>query len=987
MLSNPLHRYSTYNAMSSNMLSNPRLPSQNHSQNILHSSGLDHLAHGSQHVLQQLQQNTDMHHNAQRNGSRHRQHPYHSMSGIHSGKPGSTQASNPGGPVRRRISRACDQCNQLRTKCDGQGPCAHCVEFGLGCEYIRERKKRGKASRKDLAAQQAAAAAGGVPKSPSVGYQSDGRSPSESRAENSSSNNSLTNDTQEIYRSEFNSSSLVNGVLEGRIMGHDIKPDSYRASLGGGRLEILTEFSQQHQPQMVSRRAGSMTGSMTSDQTNSSVGLGLSSYPALHSYGRPATNTHLLNGSGSSPSYHNAQVDLPGTGSFRLPAESPLGFSLTDSPGPSPSWMSLTSPSPAHYTQPIPQQRTFSNASSTSRYPVLQPLIPHLGSIVSVSLACDLLDLYFMSSSSAQIHPTSPYVLGYVFRKSSFLHPTSPRTCSPALLASMLWIAAQASDAAFLTAPPSARGRVCQGLLELTVSLLKPLIHGPPTSEASSPRFPNTVIDCVALGGLGVSNSESSASENGGESVPAYGAAGTLDDIVTYIHLATVVSASEYKGASLRWWNAAWSLARELKLNRELPPNPTLSNSASKYELDADGESDNDEGLNNDRTSNTTAQSMVGEEEREERRRIWWLVYIVDRHLSLCYNKPLFLLDSECQGLLQPLDDSLFHSGKFDTQSSIASASSGSPKPDTRKRGPSTECTGHSIFGYFLPLMTILGEIVDLKMARNHPRFGTNSPFGSAQEWETRSAEITRQLEAYGRSLVEFEKKHLGPPSQEDATTTRDDASQAGGAASDPTGEGSVHSSHTAAASSSSSSSSSSFHITSFAIQTRTVLAYSTHVMHVLHILLTGKWDPVSLLDDADLWISSDSFVTSTSHAVSAAEAINGILEWDSGLELMPFFFGVYLLQGSFLLLLIADNLGAEASGRVVGACEGVVRAIEACVVTLNTEYQRKFRKVMRSALAQVKGRYPEDWAEQQKRRREVLMLYRWTGDGTGLAL
>lgn len=29
--------------------------------------------------------------------------------------------------VRRRISRACDQCNQLRTKCDGKGPCAHCV--------------------------------------------------------------------------------------------------------------------------------------------------------------------------------------------------------------------------------------------------------------------------------------------------------------------------------------------------------------------------------------------------------------------------------------------------------------------------------------------------------------------------------------------------------------------------------------------------------------------------------------------------------------------------------------------------------------------------------------------------------------------------------------------------------------------------------------------------------------------------------------------
>lgn len=29
--------------------------------------------------------------------------------------------------VRRRITRACDQCNQLRTKCDGKHPCGHCL--------------------------------------------------------------------------------------------------------------------------------------------------------------------------------------------------------------------------------------------------------------------------------------------------------------------------------------------------------------------------------------------------------------------------------------------------------------------------------------------------------------------------------------------------------------------------------------------------------------------------------------------------------------------------------------------------------------------------------------------------------------------------------------------------------------------------------------------------------------------------------------------
>lgn len=35
---------------------------------------------------------------------------------------------------RKRISRACDQCNQLRTKCDGEKPCAHCI--GTPCPSL-----------------------------------------------------------------------------------------------------------------------------------------------------------------------------------------------------------------------------------------------------------------------------------------------------------------------------------------------------------------------------------------------------------------------------------------------------------------------------------------------------------------------------------------------------------------------------------------------------------------------------------------------------------------------------------------------------------------------------------------------------------------------------------------------------------------------------------------------------------------------------------
>jgi hypothetical protein len=447
------------------------------------------------------------------------------------------------------------------------------------------------------------------------------------------------------------------------------------------------------------------------------------------------------------------------------------------------------------------------------------------------------------------------------------------------------------------------------------VGLLKPLIHGPPAGETSQ-NFSETVINGVALGGLGVSMPGTVGTDPNamsGES-GAFGAAGTLDDVVTYIHLATVVSASEYKGASLRWWNAAWSLARELKLGRELPHNHSTN------DVDADGEVDDD--LDMPHTSNSSGS--ITEEEREERRRIWWLVYTVDRHLSLCYNKPLFLLDVECEGLLQPMDDALWQAGEFYSGDSSIHITSPNGSARIRRRGPNFECTGHSIFGYFLPLMTILGEIVDLNHAKNHPRFGVG--FRSAQEWDDHENEITLQLEAYERSLKEFEQRHLSTLSNIDENGNIEMGNGTHNDVTSPSG----HSVNT----------STSRMTTEADIQTRIVVAYGTHIMHVLHILLTGKWDPISLLDDNDLWISSQSFINATGHAVSAAEAVENILEFDPGLEFMPFFFGVYLLQGSFLLLLIADKLQTEASPSVVKACETIVRAHEACVVTLNTEYQ-----------------------------------------------
>ncbi len=130
MLSNPLHRFSSYHALPvANMLPTGHVPS-----NHMHGSDLDTLGHGSQYALQQLQRHIDVHQtspNGRNSSSKHRQHPYSGISGGASGRGSATNSVGANGPVRRRISRACDQCNQLRTKCDGQNPCAHCVGMTL----------------------------------------------------------------------------------------------------------------------------------------------------------------------------------------------------------------------------------------------------------------------------------------------------------------------------------------------------------------------------------------------------------------------------------------------------------------------------------------------------------------------------------------------------------------------------------------------------------------------------------------------------------------------------------------------------------------------------------------------------------------------------------------------------------------------------------------------------------------------------------------
>ena len=920
----------------------------------IQTSGLESFCHASPFALQPIQTSSLQGHGigpVMKSPTKVRHHPYETLHNANNGtanklkdarRASAADEKGNSGPIRRRISRACDQCNQLRTKCDGQAPCAHCIgklendtvfrcrvcspcvlEFSLACEYFRERKKRGKASRKDIAQQQAAAAAATVSSgtdtnSPCTPTFSEGFPTSAPQSAIEDSKEDVTSQPRPSLSSRSLSAASEKSSTPHMSNGQLVVRSN---SMGG-----LPDHMQMTQTQQMSGIHEDHTQHGQMD--DGSAHLQVNSFGMLPDLGRQPMPIHPLNAHmpintsmmqqlpqplgtpNSFAGYSDAGFPLLGAHDppaqssypFSRAADSPLASFLAGSPvNGSSGWLSSPSPNSGNFPS------TLLGAPSTLRYPVLQPIISKLKSIIPNSLACDLLELYFTSSSTTQMHPLSPYLLGFVFRKRSFLHPSHPRRCSPALLASMLWVAAQSSDAPFLTSPPSARGRICQKLLELTVGLLRPLIHGPGGSDMCLNFGTNAIANGVSLSGLGVPSNGDHLAENDGPTA-------TVDDVATYFHLATVVSASEYKAASLRWWNAAWSLARELKLGRELPPNPPTPaprDLGQSDEADADGDVDIDMGEQhlNGTSPGQPLHPTPGtytEEEREERRRIWWLLYTVDRHLALCYNRPLFLLDAECADLLQPIAENKWQSGEVYTGDENMFTD---PTHPQRRQGPTFECTSHSIFGYFTPLMTILGEIVELNQARNHPRFGLT--FRQPSDWDQQVAEITQHLEIYGRSLKEFEARSMDPEHRPEVGTPSVRSTTSGTS-----------------------------RMSENVLQTKIVAAYGTHVLHVLYILLHGKWDPISLLDDSDLWISSQSFISAMQHAVSGAEAISDILEYDPDLSFMPFFFGIYLLQGSFLLLLIADKLQGEASSNVVNACETVVRAVEACVVTLNTEYQ-----------------------------------------------
>ncbi|CAK7213457.1 hypothetical protein SCUCBS95973_001799 [Sporothrix curviconia] len=524
--------------------------------------------------------------------------------------------------------------------------------------------------------------------------------------------------------------------------------------------------------------------------------------------------------------------------------------------------------------------------SARPRYACLDPILARLDRIIDADLASELLQLYFVAPGGSLFQCASPYILTRVLRRASVLRAGRPRRTSPALLVAMLWTSAQEADSLFLL--PSQKTRVCEDLRKLMLRLID---------------------------------------ETDG-SVPL------VDTVLVFVLNTIVVSGGDCKTECLHWWDKALRLARALGLNRE------------DVAVAAENESANENRLVHACSRHATCAcrpcmaARVGlsvAEVQEENRRVFWLIFCLDRHLGLSFNSPLAVLDDDCQ-LYRPLPDDAWEAM---TDAELASTAG-------RVCGPPTRVTGTGFFEYFLPLMTALGDVILLHRQKCHPRFGSS---WLDDDHTRHTALVESVLDEYARSIADLESSGASGINGTSPASTS--------ASSGPGPD----------------------------LLRCLVTAYSSFILHVLHVLLHGKWDAVSMLENKDGWISSAGFNKCAAHSIAASDAVSRILACDPELAFMPYLFGIYLLHGSFILLLFADRMPQVGLNESVErACETIIRAHEVCVVTLNTEFQKQFRKALRSTLNSVRNAGASRVEEGQARRR-ALSLYRWSSGFTGLAV
>ncbi|BCS04224.1 Zn(II)2Cys6 transcription factor [Aspergillus luchuensis] len=330
----------------------------------------------------------------------------------------------------------------------------------------------------------------------------------------------------------------------------------------------------------------------------------------------------------------------------------------------------------------------------------------------------------------------------------------------------------------------------------------------------------------------------------------------------------------------------------------------------------------------------------LSQDDKEERRRLWWATYIIDRHAALSFNGRPRITDNECLFLPTPRPDALWNQP-------------GPLLPHGEQPGAHETVLSYNVgnldmLGLFLPLSRILGEILEYRFLSDHSTFNTCHDL-----LNTVQTNILQHLRMWYQSfeaLVGSEFKSIAEPD--------------------------CHSCPVA--------------------EVPPVAYYGFHMYHCMFVLLHGPMDVVRMYQDLT-WQSSADFLTAGEHAVACANVARHILRIDPQLSLMYRFFGTYFLQSSFIFLILAQKLGKQSDDLILRNCSINLQVLDMFVAATNMDYQRTFAKLLRRTLsfnmAESSGDSapshshltPELTGVPQSSLDPEMLRYRWAPGYTGL--
>ncbi|GMM35809.1 hypothetical protein DASC09_031340 [Saccharomycopsis crataegensis] len=397
---------------------------------------------------------------------------------------------------------------------------------------------------------------------------------------------------------------------------------------------------------------------------------------------------------------------------------------------------------------------------------------------------------------------------------------------------------------------------------------------------------------------------------------------GTFDDIVTCCHLVCISPLLGNPAISHLWLRRGVRLAKKLRINEE-------------------------------------DLSDVSEEVREERRRCWWTLYILDKHLNIALSTSTVITDQESKDLFHPCDDSIYN------DITIVNLPSPFENDIDRVKGIQFNRVGPGVFGWLLMESMIIGSLVYYKMYIMNQRkisSSSTSPITSDSMGSNDdcSIDFRNQLKVH-LDMLESSLPSLLQYSKVDSS-------------------------------------------------------YASLVTCVLNSLLNKDvfyWEPNGALND-----NGTNFEEDLEWCIKYSEAFQDLITSDPDMRRYPFVIRLYIFFACVDVINLLNNLDkgflkyknsnigaldskavkmkadalAVLCNRIKSMAHIIVRCVESCMSTLPADYLRVIRNIIMDALRDmdclllVKG-FEKQFDINREKRKKIISVYSYVVNGAGIGL